>query len=377
MKPRTIVLLFAGGLALRLLVVMTSIGTSDAIFWILWTNLVGKHGIAGAYAVSPMLNHPPLTVALLAAYREISAATGIEVTDLLRLVQVLADCISAFALLSIGRRLGMTDPWWLPLYYFLSPVTIAITAFHCNVDATMVMFVLVALALFLREQHAAAGAALALAFASKIPAIFLLPFLLVAARRAWWRVLAAFAAVTLAIWTPVVAAGGSIVLRNIFGWAGMAGSWGFPAIAHQLALERFAQFYVAQGRWILLSALAILGALFVLRGRNDVLRVAPLIYLTILFLAPGFGIQYLLWPLPFIPILFPRRAALLWSAITSVFVFVIYTYWSGGFPWHFADAMAVRPGGARMLPLVHAMWLTIGAFLAAGSARWLRLQSRP
>ena len=376
MKPRTIALLFAAGLAARLLLVMTSIGSSDAIFWILWTNLVGKHGIAGAYAITPMLNHPPLTVSLLWVYREISAATGIEVTDLLRLVQVLADCISAGALLSIGRRIGLTDPWWLPLYYFLSPVTIAITAFHCNVDATMVMFLLVALAFFARDQHFAAGAALALAFASKIPAIFVLPFVLVAARRAWWRVLAAFAAVTLAIWTPVVASGGSIVLRNIFGWTGMSGSWGFPAIAHQIGWDPLARFYVAQGRWILLAALAILGGLFVVRGNRDVLRVAPLLYLSILFFAPGFGIQYLLWPLPFMPFLFTRRLAVLWSAITSSFVIVIYTYWSGGFPWHFADAMAVRPGAARMLPLIHVMWLTIGAFLAAGTLRWLRIQSR-
>ena len=377
MKPRTIALLFAAGLLVRLLLVMTSIGTSDAIFWILWANLVGKHGVAGAYAITPMLNHPPLTVSLLWVYRELFAATGIEVTDLLRLVQVMADCVSAGALLAIGRRIGMTDPWWLPLFYFLSPVTIAITAFHCNVDATMVAFLLVALAFFVREQHAAAGAALALAFASKIPAIFLLPFILVAARRAWWRVLAAFAAVTLAIWTPVIASGGSIVLRNVFGWAGMSGSWGFPAIANQIGLNPVAQFYVAQGRWILLAALAILGGLFLLRGRNDVLRVAPLLYLTVLFFAPGFGIQYLLWPLPFMPFLFERRGALLWSAITSLFAAVIYTYWAGGFPWHFADAMAVRPGAARMLPLIHAMWLTIGAFLAAGAVRWLRLQSRP
>ena len=377
MKPRTIAVLFAAGLLVRLLLVMTSIGSSDVIFWILWANLVGKHGIAGAYAITPLLNHPPLTVSLLWVYREMSAASGIEVTDLLRLVQVLADCISAGALLSIGRRAGVRDPWWLPLYYFLSPVTIAITAFHCNVDGTMVMFLLVAMAFFVRERHAAAGAALALAFASKVPALFLLPFFLVAARRGWWRILSAFAAVTLAIWTPVVTNGGSIVLRNVFGWAGMSGSWGFPAIAYQFGWDWAGNFYVLHGRWLLLLPLAILGGLFVLRGRSDVLRVAPLIFLTILFFAPGFGIQYLLWPTPFIPFLFARRGAWLWSAMASLFVIVIYTYWSRGFPWHFADAMAVRPDSVRILPLIHAMWLTIGAFLAAGTVRWLRLQSRP
>ena len=398
MTARTIAILFAAGLVVRLLLVMTSVGTSDVIFWILWTNLVEKHGIAGAYAISAMLNHAPLTVALLAAYREISTATGVEVTDLLRLVQVLADCVSFAALLAIGRRIQPANAAWLALYYFLSPVAIAITAFHCNVDATMVMFILVALALFIREQHAGAGVALALAFASKIPAIFLLPFLLVAAGRAWWRFLAAFSAVTLAIWTPLLAAGGSVVLRNIFGWAGMSGSWGLPAIANQLGWDSLARFYVAHGRWILLAALAVLGLLFIgrqapspvrtgeapvlhggseWRGKRDVLRVSPLIYLALLFFAPGFGIQYLLWPLPFIPFLFERRSALLWSAITSIFVVVIYTYWSGGFPWGFADAMAVRPDAARMLPLIHAMWVTIGAFLAAGTGRWLRIQSRP
>ena len=56
-----------------------------------------------------------------------------------------------------------------------------------------------------------------------------------------------------------------------------------------------------------------------------------------LVLTPGFGIQYLVWVLPWIVTL---GTELLWvhSIAASVFMLHVYTKWSGGFPWYLADS---------------------------------------
>jgi hypothetical protein len=63
-----------------------------------------------------------------------------------------------------------------------------------------------------------------------------------------------------------------------------------------------------------------------------------------LFLAfsPGFGIQYLAWLVPW-AVAAGTAATALYYATGGVFAFLVYTYWSGGLPWYFADARPVSP----------------------------------
>jgi hypothetical protein len=87
--------------------------------------------------------------------------------------------------------------------------------------------------------------------------------------------------------------------------------------------------------------------------------------LTMDFLAPGFGLQYLVWPLAFLPFAVPRKLAYAVNAGLSIFMFVAYTVWAGEFPWWYADASKGGPHGAVIAYLALPLWLLYGAAIVA------------
>src|SRR5687767_7340225 len=77
------------GLVVRIVIVATTIGSNDVVFWMLWSNLIEKHGVLGAYAMHEQISRPPLhialfpplTLALLRGMIWVARKTGLEVTD--------------------------------------------------------------------------------------------------------------------------------------------------------------------------------------------------------------------------------------------------------------------------------------------------------
>jgi len=57
---------------------------------------------------------------------------------------------------------------------------------------------------------------------------------------------------------------------------------------------------------------------------------------------PGFAVQYLAWivaPAVFLSI----WLALYVNLVSGIYLFEVYTYWSGGFPWYYANSWAAKP----------------------------------
>ena len=227
MSRRRFVLLCALAIAVRLALVLTTYGTNDAGFMSVRAALGQGAGIAHAYSHSAMMNHPPAGFALIVMAGRIAAASGIAFTDVLRAFQVIADVICAIALYQIGLRSGGTDlARRLALFVLLSPGAAFISAFHCNTDATIIAFVLVAAALVFADRDAAAGGALALAAGIKIPPLLLFPIFAAGVRRRRPFVIA-------------FAIGGPVVVRVIFGYrGGRPYEWGVTGVAFAIS-----QFY--------------------------------------------------------------------------------------------------------------------------------------
>ena len=378
-NPLTIAVLV--GLAARLLLVATSIGTNDVPFMLLWAKYARESGVAGAYARQWELNHPPLSLLIIHWLDLLAQRTGIEFTDLLRLVQVAADLVTTAALTSIARiRSIAPHP---ALLYVLCPAAIAISGFHCNTDPTMVALLVVSILLLLRGRGFAAGLTFAASVGIKIIPLFVLPFILM--RREWRVRFAAACAIGLtAIFAPAIAIGGTAVLRNVFGYSGFAGKWGFPAllltVESWIAQPRTTTFfglalwYAQNGRYII--ALAVVGLLVLFwRHSERLLAVVPTVLLVVLALAPGFGIQYLLWPLPLLPWAVGRRMLLtLYTAISS-YVLMTYTIWSRGFPWWYADSIAPSPAKPLVTSAGLIVWMIIAAGAVDGVRRLLRAKA--
>jgi uncharacterized membrane protein len=372
------------GLAARLALVATSIGTNDVPFMILWAKFARESGIAHAYARRWELNHPPLSLLIIHWLDLIAARTGLEFTDLLRLLQVFADMVTTFALAAIVRIRSIDpDP---AILFVISPAAIAISGFHCNTDPTMVALLVVSILFLMRERGFAAGLAFAASVGIKIIPLFALPFLLLVRRDLRTRFAIAAAIGLLAIFAPVVAIGGPAVLRNVFGYSGFAGKWGFPALLLTIEswiatprttiLFRAALWYANEGRYVVAAAVIALFAYAAWRFRERTaeggcppLAIVPTIMLIVLALAPGFGIQYLLWPLPLLPYAVGKRMLITVSTAISFYVLMTYTIWSGGFPWWYANSIAPSPNKPLVISIGLIIWIIIAAAAIDGVRR--------
>ena len=408
---RTFGLLIVLALAVRLWLVATTIGTNDVIFKMLWASLIERFGVAGAYAQHDLLNNagikvalfPPLILLNFKAMLVISEWTGIEFTDVLRLFQVAADFLAAGMLWIIGRRLTPTvDPRTYALFYLFSPVVIFVSAFHCNTDSTMVALLAVSIALMPWGRKGAAGAAIALAAATgvKILPLFLLPFFAFAAYRAGRAISFSVAYVVsmMAIFVPAAVLGGNDVVHRILAYASYPGYWGFAGALGQAGettgserLMEAARLYYENGKYLVMLSIGLLW-LWLVRGvmsdkgeRNRdpqylVAMTFPLVFLLALLFAPGFGVQYLLWPVAFLPFLFGWRWSVALVTVFSIHLFATYTVWSEGFPWWYADSM-----NRTVVPLLKATgfvaWLAILVVVPRGlrqlKAQFMTEGSRP
>jgi hypothetical protein len=348
------------GIAVRLWFVVTTFGTNDGTFMTLWAALAERYGIAGAYAHHPLLNHPPLALWLLRGLARMG-----DVRDRLRLMQIVADIIS------FGCLLRLTKDRWPALVFFLSPVAIFISGFHCNTDSTMVCLILVA-AVLIDRSPLAAGVVLALATGIKIVPLLLVPLFLIAARRRWWQTLAGFCVTFAAIFAPVLQ--NRIALTNIFGYAGQAWWWGWPALAarleHALPLAgKLAVLHLRYGRFVVAFTVIAIAALY-LKKNGSLLAAIALTFVAMLFVSTGAAVQYLVWPLPFLPFLYKRWETLTVHAAMAAFMAAMYTVWSRGWPWTYADSLRLPwPHFEQLVLAGFIVWALLGCAIAIGALR--------
>ena len=369
------VLLVVAALALRLGLTATTIGTSDVIYKTLWMQVAERYGLFAAYAHAPSMNDPPLAVGASVVLNRISGATGIAFADLFRLVQVAADCLSLACLLAIGRRLGLGNG--PGLFYFLAPPAILISGFHHNADPSMIAFVLLAVLLLQRERYAACGVVLAIATGVKVVPLLLFPLFFFAARRHALRFTVGWTAAMAVLYGIPAILGGPAVLRNTFLYRSVGNWWGIASMLHvggrSDALHELAVKVGGVYRTIspILIVAAVLAIAFIFRrgsrGPAQLLAACGAVMTAPLVLGTGFGVQYLLWPVAFLPFLGKIRTIAL--AVSSLFLIVVYTHWSGGWPWWFADSDAPGATADWLVMLGWAVWVTLVCVLVAAVRR--------
>jgi hypothetical protein len=373
-------------IAIRLALIATTYGTNDAGFMAVSVDLVNRVGIARSYAHTAMMNHPPLSFAYMKVISGVAAASGIAFVDVFRFFQVLADIVAAVALFHIGRQFSVDYGRALALFLLLSPGAAFISAFHCNTDATMVALILVAVALVAWRRYAFGGASLALACAIKIVPFLTVPiFLTFVPRRNQVAFIAAFAAVAAAAFLPAIIIGGPVVARVVFGYrGGLPYEWGIPGVAYALSKNVAAMretgravmmFWQQYGSYFVYAGIAAV-LVFVFRHRPStppaLLHAIEIMFMTVLALAPGFGVQYIGWLIAFLPFAFSWRGSIALNAAISAFLFVTYTVWSGGWPWWYADM--THPGPWRWVGAVagYVMWLIVCGALVVAILRFTR-----
>ncbi len=355
LRSAIIVSLALIALTLKLAIAYNTIGTNDAVIFYGFARVLSQHGLEWTYAHSIYFNHPPLTAYFL---RGIYALTeqrwcqdlGIHFLFLLRLPGVIADFLVVLILLQFNK-IDIRIPTWALAFFALSPVSLMVSGFHGNTDPVMILFLVCAIWMCLRDQPALAGLFFALGCQIKIAPLLLLPALV-----CYWfsqKKLRGFllsgALTTSILWSQPLLNFPMLFAKNVLAYGSYWGLWGITYLVRLTGLPEFSRlsfFDLEPAQNIIVSILKIVIITVSVwiawkhrhaRGRAFLNSLAYT-WLVFFIIAPGVCPQYLIWFAPFILVLSP----LLYSAIliaSSIFLFAFYNITSGGLPWKVALAM--------------------------------------
>lgn len=342
------------GLMLKLVIAFNTFGSTDAVVFYTFAKALSKEGLEFTYQHSILFNHPPLTAHYLQLifyldHQAFFRASGLTFPVLLRLPGILADFVVLLVLLEISKKHAeIRIPTWALALFALSPVSLMVSGFHGNTDPVMVMFLVLAASMCLKNKPALSGLFLALSCQIKIVPLLFVPifFFFWYHRRAIVSFLLPLAFASLALWWEPLLKFPALFAKNVLSYSGFWGIWG---ITYWLRLTGLPEFKVVnffhlpllERVVITILKLVIITAVLLIAWRRRKLSgerfFDSLAYAWIIFFvfAPSVSAQYLIWLAPFVLVLSPVFYGWL-AASSSLFLFFFYNVTAGGFPWYFA-----------------------------------------
>ena len=347
--------------ALKIAIALNTFGTNDVAAFYMFARSLADHGLEWTYRNGvvwfsgfPVFNHPPLIAYYLElighlSHQEICRSYGLTFPFLLRLPGIVADFIIVLVLVRLSKtNLQPRIPTWALALFAVSPVSVMVSGFHGNTDPVMVMFLVLAAYMCLRERPVLCGIFFALSCQIKVIPLLLLPILFFfwLARRAALRFTIPFLLLCVTMWVQPLLKFPSLFLKNVLGYGSYWGTWG---ITYWLRLTQWPQFNGAVAfnlPWapaaiVFSLKVGIIAAVLMIAWRRRYLPgravIDSIAYAWIIFFifAPGIAVQYMVWLAPFVLILSPTLYAWL-VASSSIFLFFFYNTIAGGLPWHIA-----------------------------------------
>jgi Glycosyltransferase family 87 len=277
-----------------------------------------------------------------------------------KLAPVVADV--AITLL-LGRLALGPDGGRVPLLYALCPVPILVTGLHGQVEPVALAFGLGGLLLARGGRAVGSGVLVGLAVATKTwPVLLALGPLRETPPSRWWRLVLAAAAVVAAVLATIplfLHDSLRAALSVLTTYRSASGVWGWAGILNVVHVT--GQGYVGPevdtvqrvGTVLTVVALAAAVACF---WRAGAVALTAAVLLTFLAVTAGFGVQYLLWPIPYV-LLLRRRSGLVFAGLASLYAGDVYHLVANDTPAQ--SVLAVQVQQWASLPVIVAAVLAI------------------
>ena len=342
-------------MTLKLAVAYSTIGTNDAVFFYGFARVLSEHGLQWTYEHSRYFNHPPLTAYFLQGIFFLTEQRwcqdfGLHFPFLLRLPGIIADFLVVLILLRLNKT-GIRIPTWALALFALSPVSLMVTGFHGNTDPVMLLFLVCAVWMCLRNRPAAAGLFFALGCQIKIVPLLFLPafFFYWLSQDQTRSFLLSGAVSTCVLWIQPLLNFPTLFAKNVLAYGSYWGLWGITYLVRLTGSSQFSRlsfFDLEPAQIIIMTVLKVIvlsTAIWIgwkhrhARGRAFIDALAYT-WLVFFVFAPGVCAQYLIWLAPFILVLSPTLYTCVLIS-SSIFLFAFYNIASGGWPWKVALAM--------------------------------------
>jgi len=342
------------GLFLKLAIAYSTIGTNDVVTFYGFARSLSNHGLEWTYRQSLTFNHPPLTAYFLCGIYKLDQIrflreNGIVLPFLLRLPGIIADFIVVLVLLRIWKTdARLRRHSWTLILLALSPVSLMISGFHGNTDPVMVLFLVLASYMCVREQGWLCGLFFALSCQVKVIPLLFLPvfFFFWLHRRAIVSFLLPFLLTSIILWWEPLLKFPMLFVRNVLSYGSFWGIWGITYWLRLTGMPGFSWAWIvgfspAQTVVATLLKILIVASVFVIAWRRRTLDgrglMESIAYGWVIFFvfSPGVCVQYMVWLAPFILVLSPTFYVWL-TATSSLFVFFFYNITAHGLPWYLA-----------------------------------------
>jgi hypothetical protein len=293
------------------------------------------------YESTHRYNYPPLWAWIVRGLDGAARSTGLSLAQTVRAALLLSDLASAALLFRLAaRRRSGVAPWTVAALFLANPVGIWVSSVQGQFDGVSLLFLLAAIAASEPAERGTAGGrallpALFLALSMLVKQVTALhPILWMRRRSATLAMLGAYLAVALCF-LPYAAQWRAIA-RHVLLYRAVPRSYGLSELV------------LWDARWALPVSLLALAAAAAVAYRlrfADHARASLAVFLVLLFLAPGLGAQYLVWPLT-VGALFPGAGYFGFTAAGTLWVLGSHFGW---------------PGSGRYMG--HLVWLSAGFWL--------------
>ncbi|HWO08563.1 MAG TPA: glycosyltransferase 87 family protein [Polyangiaceae bacterium] len=338
----------------RAFVIVMSVGSNDMTTWLGFAEKISETSVGQLYDEHKMFNHPPLMGLFASAAYDLSRVIGVRFEWLFKAPLLLADVACAWLLFLNWQSRGIRRAAAVVALFAWNPASILIGAYHGNTDALCVSFMLLSAILMDRALAFWSGLALAAAINVKlIPVLLIVPlWVCVRDRQGALRFLAGLSIGALPF-LPYMIGHWHGFYQHVLSYRSNPRLWGIPFILAQLqdvehvgtAALALAKFWAKKGTLALLCWPVLLA--WWRRKRQPDFGARELGACTLLgfmVLTPGWGVQYLVYP---VPLLFAVNVelALWYSTLAGLNAFALYaSLWTGGVPWY-SDFFRGEPFG--------------------------------
>jgi Glycosyltransferase family 87 len=370
-SPWQVFWICSAALAVRLYIAATTHGTNDIDTWVRFANLTLQYGLLRVYEIDRWFNHPPLMGFYAAGALTVARALPADFVFVFKIVPILANTVTIL----LVHRIGKLSAVWL-LLFALNPTDVLISAYHGNTDTVCVALCVASILFADRSRPWLSGLSLGAALNVKlVPVILIAPMLLSLPRKQMLRFAVALGLSVLPF-VPVMLGPWQAFRQNALLYNSFPAPWGVGLLTSMLDgrlvgySKDFSTFCLTVGKPLILGCSLLLGLTqmcFRLFTRAELCAIA---FSCFLVFAPGFGVQYLLYPTAIFAIA-PRSRGFRYIYLSGAFaIATYYGYWTGTSP-AFSDFNHAYD--LRMILTGFLTWLCLCQFIASAAKRVVRV----
>jgi hypothetical protein len=374
-EPKAVALVCVLALVVRLMVSAVSHGSNDINTWQRFALDVSHFGVLRTYVIEGKFNHPPL-MGLYAAFVDKFTGSQLSFDFAFKLLPIFASTVTVF----LVQRIGKLKLIWL-LLFALNPADVLISAYHGNTDCVCVACSVASVFFADREEPWLSGLALGAAMNVKlIPVVLIAPLFLSLSFRQMWRFALALGLCALPF-LPIFLGPWAEFKRNAIDYNSSVAKWGVGLVVSTFdgrlqSIQMPAHDLTVRVGKSLISGLSV--AIGLLQWRYKMFTRAELCaiaYSCFLAFAPGFGVQYLVYPAAFLAASHARYG-FRYIYLASGFAFLLYYgFWTGTWP---AFSFFHRNFDERSVLFGFLAWLCLlGYLLSVGKRVVVRLWLAP